>query len=346
MCSYRTAEASCSPCDPAQRQRPCRCSLIHSREQLVYKSTASLCLWCCYAEIRFFIVQRGLLLPSGFISHRRKTSKGDEAFLWFFGGCLGGNQLHLLGERDSWRSPSCTGQLVSLPVWHRFRLISLVLYHCVSGRIQGVQKWNWKVATVFQGDVAAALIWSKISQFLIVDRKCFLTGNEGNRKRRWQLKNKKKEISWTFVQTAISPPIERFVIKFCADSPSDDQSHWLWRSPDFSSGTTSRWRPHTERQSRLFVWALMSDFPQSPGFLQPFLKVCLLTVTDTENQEHHPNGILRCSCAFITSKMMSWRFQPIFSANSDNQLRIPSALSGHCLQWKARLRERPKASQA
>lgn len=89
MRSCWTVEGCGLLCDPAQQQqRPYRCSLIHSREQLVYKSTASLCLWCRYAEIRFFIVQRGLLLPSGFVSHHRKTSKGDAAFWWIFRGCL------------------------------------------------------------------------------------------------------------------------------------------------------------------------------------------------------------------------------------------------------------------
>lgn len=52
------------------------------------KSAASACLWYRYGEIRFFIVQRGRLLPSGFVSHHRETSKGDEAFRRIFRRCL------------------------------------------------------------------------------------------------------------------------------------------------------------------------------------------------------------------------------------------------------------------
>lgn len=103
---------SCVPtggylCDPVQHQRPCRCSLIHSREQLVYKGSASLCLWCCYAEIRFFYCSKRSVIAIRVYISSQKDIKGRWSILVILQSLpSGGNQPHLLGKRDSWRSPS------------------------------------------------------------------------------------------------------------------------------------------------------------------------------------------------------------------------------------------------
>lgn len=61
---------------------------LRGETSCLQKNAASACLWYRYGQIRFFIVQRGPLLPSGFVSHHRETSKGGEAFRRVFGRCL------------------------------------------------------------------------------------------------------------------------------------------------------------------------------------------------------------------------------------------------------------------
>lgn len=131
------------------------------------QNTGSLCLWCCYAEIRFFIVQRGLLLPSGFISHHRKTSKGDEVFLWFFRLCLleetssgslveGAPQGPCLHEPLHYVLLAC---LAAFPY--------LFLLCCLPGRIQVEQELSGAVATQRGVPTARYVQSTEITPFLI-----------------------------------------------------------------------------------------------------------------------------------------------------------------------------------
>lgn len=184
------------PCDPAQPQRPCRCSLIHSREQLVYKSSASLCLWCCYAEIRFFYCSKRSVIAIRVCISSQKDIKGRWSILVILWRVPpGGNQLHLMGKRDSWSSPfpyrpssACVVFFfffLPLPVWNCFHLNYSVLYHCVWGRVQVAWKLKWKAAAVFRHDAAAASLkslnlwlWRWCGEKLLSDS-AVRAGNEG-----------------------------------------------------------------------------------------------------------------------------------------------------------------------
>lgn len=88
MSSYRTVEVCCviqlSSSDPADAASFTRGNSLFAKALPLCRVTLVLLSW----DSIFFIVQRGLLLPSGFISHHTETSKGDEVFLWFFRVCL------------------------------------------------------------------------------------------------------------------------------------------------------------------------------------------------------------------------------------------------------------------
>lgn len=142
------------PCDPAQPQRPCRCSLIHSREQLVYKSSASLCLWCCYAEIRFFYCSKRSVIAIRVCISSQKDIKGRWSILVILWRVPpGGNQLHLLGKRDSWSSPfpyrpssACVVFFFFFPSFACSELLSFELLCAVSLRVRaGTSRMEIKV---------------------------------------------------------------------------------------------------------------------------------------------------------------------------------------------------------
>lgn len=70
--SRRTGEVCRFWCDPAASSTPGN-SLFTKAEPLRAFGVVT-------PRFDIFIVQRGLLLPSGFVSHHRETSKGDGAF--------------------------------------------------------------------------------------------------------------------------------------------------------------------------------------------------------------------------------------------------------------------------
>lgn len=63
--------------DQAQQQQPC--SLFHS-STLFMKGRPISAFAVVTAGLHFFIFQRALLLPSGFMFHHKETSKADEEF--------------------------------------------------------------------------------------------------------------------------------------------------------------------------------------------------------------------------------------------------------------------------